>query len=115
MCWWITGSSSPSSNDLFFVAPREHPLLTKDEEIELSKRIEQGDLAAKERMVNSNMRLVLRAGANTFRGAPLPMADRVQYGAMGLMRAVEKFDWRRCAVLHLCHVLDRPHDAEGHR
>ena len=71
-----------------------HPLLTAAEEIELTKRIERGDLAAKERMINSNLRLVV-SQARRYQGHGLAMEDLVQEGMLGLIRAVEKFDWRR--------------------
>jgi len=71
-----------------------HPLLTAAEEIELSKRIEKGDLAAKERMINSNLRLVVSV-ARKFQGHGLPLGDLIQEGTLGLIRAVEKFDWRK--------------------
>jgi RNA polymerase primary sigma factor len=73
---------------------RRWPLLTPAEEIELSKRIERGDLAAKERMVNSNLRLVMSI-ARRYQGQGLGMGDLVQEGTLGLIRAVEKFDWRK--------------------
>ena len=71
-----------------------HALLTAEEEIELAKRIERGDLEAKERMINSNLRLVV-SQARRYQGHGLPMEDLVQEGMLGLIRAVEKFDWRR--------------------
>jgi len=71
-----------------------HPLLTAAEEIELTKRIERGDLEAKDRMINSNLRLVV-SQARRYQGHGLPMEDLVQEGMLGLIRAVEKFDWRR--------------------
>jgi RNA polymerase primary sigma factor len=71
-----------------------HPLLTAQEEIELAKRIERGDLEAKERMINSNLRLVV-SQARRYQGHGLSMEDLVQEGMLGLIRAVEKFDWRR--------------------
>ncbi len=83
-----------NSLDLFLRAARQHPLLTAEEEIELAKRIERGDLAAKERMINSNLRLVV-SQARRYQGHGLPMEDLVQEGMLGLIRAVEKFDWRR--------------------
>jgi RNA polymerase primary sigma factor len=73
---------------------RTYPLLTAAEEVELAQRIEKGDLEAKERMINSNLRLVV-AQARRYQGHGLPMEDLVQEGMLGLIRAVEKFDWRR--------------------
>ncbi|MGI8579936.1 MAG: sigma-70 family RNA polymerase sigma factor [Solirubrobacteraceae bacterium] len=73
---------------------RRYALLTPAEEIELAKRIERGDLAAKERMVNSNLRLVVSL-ARRYQGQGLTMGDLVQEGTLGLIRAVEKFDWRK--------------------
>jgi len=71
-----------------------HPLLTAAEEVALAKRIERGDIEAKHRMVECNLRLVVSI-AKRYRGFGLPMLDLVQEGAIGLNRAVEKFDWRR--------------------
>jgi RNA polymerase primary sigma factor len=73
---------------------RRWPLLTPAEEIALSKRVERGDLAAKERMINSNLRLVVHV-ARKYQGQGLPIGDLVQEGILGLIRAVEKFDWRK--------------------
>src|SRR3984885_7742439 len=89
-----TGAMTENSLDLFLRAARAHALLTADEEIELAKRIERGDLEAKERMINSNLRLVV-SQARRYQGHGLPMEDLVQEGMLGLIRAVEKFDWRR--------------------
>jgi RNA polymerase primary sigma factor len=89
-----TGAMTENSLDLFLRSARTHPLLTADEEIELAKRIERGDLAAKEKMINSNLRLVV-SQARRYQGHGLPMEDLVQEGMLGLIRAVEKFDWRR--------------------
>ena len=82
------------SLDLFLRRARAHPLLTAAEEIELSQRIERGDLDAKDRMINANLRLVV-AQARRYQGHGLPMEDLVQEGMLGLIRAVEKFDWRK--------------------
>ncbi len=89
-----TGAMTENSLDLFLRAARAHALLTADEEIELAQRIERGDLEAKERMINSNLRLVV-SQARRYQGHGLPMEDLVQEGMLGLIRAVEKFDWRR--------------------
>jgi RNA polymerase primary sigma factor len=89
-----SGAMTENSLDLFLRSARLHPLLTAEEEVELAKRIERGDLEAKERMINSNLRLVV-SQARRYQGHGLPMEDLVQEGMLGLIRAVEKFDWRR--------------------
>ena len=71
-----------------------HPLLTSAEEVALAKRIERGDVAARHRMVESNLRLVVSI-AKRYRSMGLPLVDLIQEGAIGLDRAAEKFDWRR--------------------
>src|SRR5215217_4307694 len=71
-----------------------HPLLTAAQEVELAKRIERGDMAAKTRMIQSNLRLVVSIAKN-YRNQGLPFLDLIQEGTLGLIRAVEKFDWRR--------------------
>jgi RNA polymerase primary sigma factor len=73
---------------------RRWPLLTPGEEMDLAQRIERGDLVAKERMINSNLRLVVSV-ARKYQGQGLPLGDLVQEGMLGLIRAVEKFDWRK--------------------
>jgi RNA polymerase primary sigma factor len=82
------------SFQLFLQAAGRHPLLTAAEEVELAKRIERGDAEAKARMINSNLRLVVSI-AKRYQGHGLPLVDLVQEGVLGLIRAVEKFDWRR--------------------
>jgi RNA polymerase primary sigma factor len=79
---------------LFLNEIRRYPLLTAAEEIELAKRIEQGDLEAKERMINSNLRLVVSI-AKKYQGQELSLLDLIQEGIFGLIRAAEKFDWRK--------------------
>jgi RNA polymerase primary sigma factor len=79
---------------LFLNEIRRYPLLTGEQEIELSKRIEQGDLGAKERMINSNLRLVVSI-AKKYQGQELSLLDLIQEGIFGLIRAAEKFDWRK--------------------
>jgi RNA polymerase primary sigma factor len=79
---------------LFMHRAGRYRLLTAAEEVSLAKRIEKGDLAAKERMINSNLRLVISI-AKRYQGHGLPLLDLIQEGVIGLNRAVEKFDWRR--------------------
>ena len=71
-----------------------YPLLTAAEEVELAKRIERGDKAAKDLMVNSNLRLVVSI-AKRYQGHGLSLLDLIQEGIIGLIRAVEKFDYRK--------------------
>ena len=79
---------------LFLNEIGRHRLLTPAEEIDLAKRIERGDLAAKERMINANLRLVVSI-AKKYQGSELTLLDLIQEGILGLIRAVEKFDWRK--------------------
>ena len=88
----ITATSD--SLTLFMNEIGRHRLLTAAEEVELAKRIERGDRKAKERMINSNLRLVVSI-AKRYQGHGLPLGDLIQEGIIGLNRAVEKFDWRR--------------------
>ena len=73
----------------------DHRLLTGPEEIALAKRIERGDLEAKDELIRCNVRLVLSVAAKWGSGTSLELADLVQEGMLGLIRAVEKFDWRK--------------------
>jgi RNA polymerase primary sigma factor len=86
--------ASLDSLDLFFRQARQYKLLTAAEEVELAKGVERGDLTAKNRMINANLRLVV-SQARRYQGLGLPLEDLVQEGMLGLIRAVEKFDWRR--------------------
>jgi RNA polymerase primary sigma factor len=79
---------------LFLREAGRHALLTAAQEVELAKRIERGDMDAKQRMIQSNLRLVVSIAKN-YRNQGLPFLDLIQEGTLGLIRAVEKFDWRR--------------------
>jgi RNA polymerase primary sigma factor len=87
-------SGSTDSLTLLMQSVGRHPLLTAAEEVALAKRIERGDREAKERMINSNLRLVISI-AKRYQNKNLPLGDLFQEGVIGLNRAVEKFDWRR--------------------
>ena len=82
------------SLQLFLNEAGRYSLLTAAEEVELAKLIERGDKAAKDRMVNANLRLVVSI-AKKYQGHGLSLLDLIQEGIIGLIRAVEKFDWRR--------------------
>jgi RNA polymerase primary sigma factor len=87
-------ASTTDALELFLNEIGRYPLLTAAEEIELAKRIEAGDRAALDRMVTSNLRLVVSI-AKHYRGHGLSLLDLIQEGVLGLIRAAEKFDWRR--------------------
>ena len=94
---YVNGDLAVATTDalqLFLNEVGRHKLLTAEEEIELAKRIERGDKEAKDRMVNSNLRLVVSI-AKKYQGHGLSLLDLIQEGIIGLIRAVEKFDWRR--------------------
>ena len=79
---------------LFLREAGRHQLLTAAQEVELAKKIERGDMLAKQHMIQSNLRLVVSIAKN-YRNQGLPFLDLIQEGTLGLIRAVEKFDWRR--------------------
>jgi RNA polymerase primary sigma factor len=90
-------ADEPAMGDSLSLFLREigrYPLLTAAEEVVLAKRVERGDKAAKERMITSNLRLVV-SNAKRYRGHGVPFGDLIQEGTFGLNRAVEKFDWRK--------------------
>ena len=87
-------SATTDSLQLFLNEAGRYPLLTAAEEVELAKKIEDGDVEAKNRMINSNLRLVVSI-AKRYQGHGLSLLDLIQEGVIGLIRAVEKFDWRR--------------------
>src|SRR5262245_17275313 len=86
--------STTDALQLFLRETGRHPLLTAAQEVELAKKIERGDMSAKTQMIQSNLRLVVSIAKN-YRNQGLPFLDLIQEGTLGLIRAVEKFDWRR--------------------
>src|SRR5213596_1187186 len=94
---YLNGDLAHATTDalqLFLNEAGRYKLLTADEEVELAKRVERGDKSAKDLMVNSNLRLVVSI-AKKYQGHGLSLLDLIQEGIIGLIRAVEKFDWRR--------------------
>ena len=94
---YVNGDLAERTTDamsLFLQEVRRYPLLSRAQEVELAKRIERGDLEAKSRLVNSNLRLVI-SNARKYQGHELPLLDLIQEGILGLIRAAEKFDWRK--------------------
>jgi RNA polymerase primary sigma factor len=95
---WEASEPGPSEAvdgfGLFLRAAASRKLLTPAQEVALSKRIERGDAAARRELIEANLRLVVSI-ARGFRGLGLPLVDLVQEGSVGLIRAVEKYDWRR--------------------
>jgi len=90
----VVVESTTDALQLFLRETGRHPLLTAAQEVELAKRIERGDMQAKQQMIQSNLRLVVSIAKN-YRNQGLPFLDLIQEGTLGLIRAVEKFDWRR--------------------
>ena len=94
---YVNGNLAEATTDalqLFLNEMGKYELLTAEQEVELAKRIERGDEKAKELMINSNLRLVVSI-AKRYQGHGLSLLDLIQEGIIGLIRAVEKFDWRR--------------------
>jgi RNA polymerase primary sigma factor len=87
-------SATTDSLQLFLNEAGRYPLLTAAQEVELAKRIEDGDKIAKDLLVNSNLRLVVSI-AKRYQGHGLMLLDLIQEGIIGLIRAAEKFDWRK--------------------
>ncbi len=90
----LTYETTTDALQIFLRETGRHPLLTAAQEVELAKRVERGDLEAKQQMVQANLRLVVSIAKN-YRNQGLPFLDLIQEGTLGLIRAVEKFDWRR--------------------
>ena len=94
---YVNGDLAHATTDalqLFLNEAGRYRLLTAEDEVELAKRVERGDREAKELMINSNLRLVVSI-AKRYQGHGLSLLDLIQEGIIGLIRAVEKFDWRR--------------------
>jgi RNA polymerase primary sigma factor len=94
---YVNGDLAHATTDalqLFLNEAGRYKLLTAEEEVELAKRVERGDRKAKDLMINSNLRLVVSI-AKRYQGHGLSLLDLIQEGIIGLIRAVEKFDWRR--------------------
>src|SRR5215204_3981917 len=89
-----THESTTDALQLFLREAGRHHLLTAAQEVELAKKIERGDANAKQHMIQANLRLVVSIAKN-YRNQGLPFLDLIQEGTLGLIRAVEKFDWRR--------------------
>jgi RNA polymerase primary sigma factor len=89
-----TREISTDSLQLFLKDIGKVPLLTAAQEVEIAKRIERGDHGAKQEMVEANLRLVVSI-AKRYRNQGLPFLDLIQEGTIGLVRAAEKFDWRK--------------------
>ena len=87
-------SATTDSLQLFLNEAGRYPLLTAAQEVALAKRIEEGDKSAKDLLVNSNLRLVVSI-AKKYQGHGLTLLDLIQEGIIGLIRAAEKFDWRK--------------------
>jgi DNA-directed RNA polymerase sigma subunit (sigma70/sigma32) len=107
---YVNGDLAVATTDalqLFMQEIGRYPLLTKEEEIELSQRVERGDLEAKERMINSNLRLVVSI-AKRYQGHGLSLLDLIQEGIIGLIRA-------GLQVLDLRDVVDPPGGAARRR
>jgi RNA polymerase primary sigma factor len=101
---WVFDDPAPADGDdapfavdsvgQFLRAIGRYPLLSHEEELELARRVERGDLWAKERLVVHNLRLVVSIAKRYQTSTSLSLLDLVQEGAVGLIRAAEKFDWR---------------------
>ncbi len=90
----VAAESTTDGLQLFLREASRHPLLTAAQEVALAKQVERGDPVAKQRMIQANLRLVVSIAKN-YRNQGLPFLDLIQEGTLGLIRAVEKFDWRR--------------------
>ena len=87
-------ANTPIEDTLFFNEISKYPLLTAEEEIELSKKIQDGDQEALHKMVTSNLRLVVKV-AKSYVGLGLPMMDLIQEGSIGLQIAAQRYQWEK--------------------
>ena len=88
------GAAAANPLSLYLHEIGRYRLLTRAEEVQMAKRIERGDPQAKERLINANLRLVVSV-AKHYQRPGIPLLDLIQEGTLGLIRASEKFDWRR--------------------
>lgn len=90
----MASTSSPDTLQVFFKDVSRTGLLTRDEEVSLSKRIENGDRSARDHMIKANIRLAISI-AKKYQNKGCPLEDLIQEANIGLMKAVDRFDWRR--------------------
>lgn len=114
----FASASEQEAWQLLLKSAKHYKLLELEEELDLARQIEKGDLAAKERLINSNLRLVVSVARNYY-GQGLSLNDLVQEGTFGLIRAAEKYDYRRgyrfstYATLWIRQSLQRGLDMRG--
>lgn len=105
-------NTDPNPLSLYLRQIGRYRLLTAVEEVQLAKRIERGDAEAREQMINANLRLVVSV-AKRYQHHGLSLLDLIQEGTLGLIRATERFDWRRgnkfstYAILWIRQAIDR--------
>lgn len=88
------GNTDGNPTRIYFEEVEAGPLLSREEEKELAKRVEQGDEEAREKLTSANLRLVISI-AKKYRGYGLPFLDLIQEGNIGLMKGIDRFDWRK--------------------
>ena len=88
----------------YFKSISKYPLLTREQEVELAKKIEKGDVRAREKMINSNLRLALSIANKYVKFGNVSYEDLIQEANIGLIKAVEKFDWLEVLNFQLTHV-----------